>query len=87
MPTITKKMWPEEFEAVLSGKKKIDIRVADFNINEGDTLILEEWNPETKQYTGRKIEKKVGSVAKFKLDSYGQRELVEKEGLYAIQLE
>ncbi len=87
MATITKKMWPEEFEAVISGKKKIDIRVADFDIKEGDTLILEEWNPGAKKYTGRKIEKKIGSVVKFKIDSYGQRELIETEGLYAIQLE
>lgn len=82
-----KKMWPEEFSDVLSGKKKIDIRVADFDISEGDTLILEEWNPETKETTGREIEKKVASVVKFNLDDYGQREQIEAKGLYAIQLE
>lgn len=87
MATITKKMWPEEFEAVFSGKKKIDIRVADFEIKEGDMLILEEWNPEAKRHTGRNMGKKVGSVVKFKIDDYGQREQIETKGLYAIQLE
>ena len=80
-------MWPAEFNAVIAGKKKIDIRVADFGINEGDTLILEEWNPETKQYTGRSIGSKVVSVMKFKIDDYGQQQEIENKGLYAIQLE
>ena len=87
MPNVRKKMWPAEFNAVIAGKKKIDIRVADFGINEGDTLILEEWNPETKQYTGRSIGSKVVSVMKFKIDDYGQQQEIENKGLYAIQLE
>lgn len=87
MAEIRKKMWPAEFEAVIAGKKKIDIRVADFGINEGDTLILEEWNPITKQYTGRSIGSKVVSVMKFKIDDYGQQEEIQNKGLYAIQLE
>lgn len=80
-------MWPAEFEAALSSKKKIDIRVADFAISEGDTLILEEWNPETKRYTGRTLAKKAGFVMKFSIDDYGQREEIENKGLYAIQLD
>ncbi len=87
MAEIKKKMWPAEFEAVIAGKKKIDIRVADFEVQEGDTLILEEWNPETKQYTGRSINKKIVSVMKFKIDDYGQQLEIENKGLYAIQLE
>ena len=87
MAEIRKKMWPAEFEAVIAGKKKIDIRVADFGINEGDTLVLEEWNPETKQYTGRSINKKIVFVMKFKIDDYGQQQEIENKGLYAIQLE
>ena len=84
---IRKKTWPKIFEDVLSGKKKFDLRLADFDISEGDTLILEEWDPETKEYTGRKLEKKVGYVLKFDLDKFGQKEQVEKKGLYVIQLE
>ena len=55
MKIIKKKTWPEYFELVLAGKKRFDLRVADFDIEEGDTLVLEEWNPKTKEYTGRKI--------------------------------
>ena len=78
MAIIKKKTWPEYFEAVLNGKKDFDMRVADFDMKEGDTLILEEWNPKTKKYTGRKIEKKAGFVGKFDLNTFAQRELLEK---------
>ena len=63
------------------------MRVADFDVKEGDVLILEEWNPETKEYTGRKIEKKVGYVLKFKLDDFGQKKDIEEKGLQVIQFE
>ncbi len=68
MAIIKKKAWPKYFDAILSGKKKYDLRINDFEIKEGDTLILEEWDPETKEYTGRKTEKKVTYVGKFKFD-------------------
>jgi len=42
MTTIKKKIWPEYFEAVESNKKKFELRLNDFEINEGDTLVLEE---------------------------------------------
>lgn len=89
MATINKKTWPHEFEAVMAGKKKADLRLSDFEIAEGDTLVLEEWDPETKRYTGRKIEKKVSNVSKFKLDSlysWSQAEIAEK-GLQIISFE
>ncbi len=81
-----KKCWPELFAAVESGKKKFDLRVADFDIKEGDILILEEWDPETKQYTGKKIERVVDFVYKFRLDDFGQQKEIEQKGLYVIQL-
>lgn len=87
MATIKKKIWPEYFELVKSGKKKFEARVADFEIKEGDVFILEEWNPKTKEYTGRTIEKKVGYVLKFDPDSFRQREEIEKNGLQIISLE
>lgn len=84
---IRKKAWPKIFGDVLSGRKKFDLRLADFDISEEDNLILEEWNPETKEYTGRKLEKKVGYIFKFDLNKFGQKKEVEEKGLYVIQLE
>jgi ASC-1-like (ASCH) protein len=87
MAIIKKKIWPEYFELVKSGKKRFEVRVADFGIKEGDILILEEWDPKTKKYTGRKVEKKIGYILKFPLNKFSQKDLIEKHGLYIIQLE
>lgn len=45
---IKKKVWPEYFQLILNGTKKFEQRLADFDIKEGDILILEEYDPETK---------------------------------------
>lgn len=84
---IKKKTWPELFEKVKMGKKKFDVRVANFEIKEDDTLVLEEYDPKTKNYTGRKITKKAGYILKFKLNDFGQEEEIKKNGLLVIQLE
>lgn len=86
MAIIKKKIWPKYFKLVKSGKKRFDVRVADFDIKEGDTLILEEWDPQTKKYTGYSLTRKVDYLLKFDLDTFGQRELIEKNGLYVLQL-
>ena len=85
MAIIKKKTWPKHFELVKAGKKKFELRLADFDIREGDIFILEEWDPNTKEYTGRKIEKKVTYVLKFGLDDFGQEKEIKEKGLYVIQ--
>lgn len=88
MAMIKKKIWPEYFEAVASGKKKYELRLNDFDINEGDMLLLEEWDPKTKEYTGRKIEKKVAYVGKFKIDKlFWPEEEIKQKGIQIISLE
>jgi len=86
MATIKKKCWPKLFALVKSGKKKFDLRVADFKIKEGDTLILEEYDPKKKKYTGRKLTRKVKFLIKFKLDDFDQRAKMVKDGFYVIQI-
>lgn len=88
MAIIKKKVWPEYFEAIIFGKKKFELRLNDFDVKEGDTLLLEEWNPNTKEYTGRKVEKKVTYVAKFKIDKlFWPEEEIKEKGLQVISLE
>lgn len=82
---IKKKIWPEYFKLVKSGKKKFELRLADFKIKPGDTLMLEEYNPKIKSYTGKKVQKKVKYVLKFNLNDFGQKEKIIKKGLYVIQ--
>ncbi|MDP2741664.1 MAG: DUF3850 domain-containing protein [bacterium] len=87
MAIIKKKIWREYFELVASGKKKLELRAADFDVKEGDTLLLEEWDSQTKEYTGRNIEKKVSFVLKFDLNDFGQEEVIKEKGLLVIQLD
>jgi hypothetical protein len=84
MAVVTKKAWPELFQAVLDGNKKFDLRLADVDIKEGDILLLEEYNPETKEYTGRKIEKKANFVMKTRDLKFWTKEEVDKYGYVVI---
>ena len=87
---IVKKILPEYFDEVASGKKKFEFRVADFDVEEGDVLVLEEWDsldPKTRKPTGRTIEKRVTLVKKFDPNVFGQKEEIEKHGFYVIQFD
>lgn len=89
MQTIEKKVWPQYFQAILDGKKTFELRLNDFEINEGDTLLLKEWNPETKDYTGRSLEKKVGFVGRWTLDELTQfwsKESILEKGIQVVSL-
>ena len=88
MAIIKKKTWPEEFNEVSSGKKKFDLRLNDFEAKEGDTLILEEWDPKIKEYTGREIEKKITFVWKFKTDqTFWPESEIKEKGLQVFSIE
>lgn len=84
---IKKKVWPEYFQQILNGKKKFELRLADFNLQEGDTLVLEEYDPETSTYSGRKIIKKAKSILKFNPIRMHSIEEIKKFGFYIIELE
>ena len=87
MAIIKKRIWPDYFELIQSGVKKFEMRVADFNVQAGDSLLLEEWDPQSQQYSGRSIEKKVGYVSKFTLDKFSQAEKMKEHGFYVIQFD
>lgn len=79
-----KKVWPEYFQKILDGKKTYELRLADWECQEGDILVLQEWDPETKKFTGREIEKEVTYVAKTKNMHFWLKEEVEKYGYQII---
>lgn len=54
------KTWPEYFAEIANGNKTFELRKNDRDFESGDLLVLQEWNPETREYTGREITKKVG---------------------------
>lgn len=84
---IEKKILPEYFELILSGKKKYDFRLADFDIKEGDILVLKEWNKEKQSFTGREIEKNVLYVGKTKGDTTWSQADIDEYGYQIISFE
>jgi len=81
---IEKKVWPDYFQMIVDGVKTYELRLADFECKPGDTLILREWDPKTKEYTGRVIEKKVTYVGKTKNIAFWPKEDIEKFGFQII---
>lgn len=84
---IKKKIWRGFFDDVASGRKKFELRLADFDIAEGDTLALEEWDKDKQEYTGRKIETTVTYVLKTKDVKFWPKEEIDKHGLQILQIE
>jgi len=81
---IKKKIWSEYFQKILDGKKTYELRLADWECREGDILVLQEWDPKTKKYTGREIEKEVTYVGKTKNINFWSKEDIEKYGYQII---
>lgn len=79
-------MWPESYEKVLSGEKTYDIRLADWEVGPGDVIVFQEWDPATKEYTGREMSRKVGYVGKTKDWEVWSKEEIEKHGFQVISL-
>jgi len=50
------KIWPEYFLLKLEGRKSWEFRVNDRDFKAFDDVRLREWNPETKEYTGREMD-------------------------------
>lgn len=90
MARIEKKLWSEYFDRIASGKKKYELRLNDFDISEGDVLVLKEWDRDKTEYTGREIEKHVTEVSRFKLEdiyAFNSKEEVDRLGIQIISIE
>lgn len=89
MAIVEKKINSQYFDLVASGKKRFELRIADFDIQEGDTFLLKEWDPETKAYTGRELVKEAGYILRLTLDdiyALNSEEGIRKHGLQVITL-
>ena len=86
MTDIRKKYWPGLFDKVLKGEKNVDVRLADFDIRKGDTLILEEYDPEAGSYTGRSVRKKVNNLNRVQLLDFHSEQEIRKHGHWIIEL-
>jgi len=95
--TIEKQTYSSLFQQVASGMKTYEFRLADWDCQTGDTLVLVEIDDETRIPTGRTLRRKVGFVGKLdgshNLDAgpnrnggYWTSEDIEKYGYYIISL-
>lgn len=84
--TIEKKILAGFFDKVASGEKTYEVRLADWECNSGDTLVLIEIDDETKQPTGRKMSRKVGFVGKTKDFVFWPQDEIDKYGYQIISL-
>ena|SRR5437868_2348434 len=59
------KILPEYFAEVFKDKKTAEIRFDDRDFRIGDTMVLREWKPRKKEYTGRKIIVKITGITRL----------------------
>jgi len=85
MKNIEKKVLAKYFEAILSGKKTFELRLADWDCQEGDVLVLNEID-ENGDVTGRTIRKRVGTIVKTKEIDFWTKEEIDKHGYQIISL-
>lgn len=64
MTTHNLKTWPLYYSRVIHGFKTVELRKDDREFKVGDTLILEEWDPQMEMYTGRSCERLVTDILK-----------------------
>jgi len=84
---IEKKTWPKLFNEIIKGNKTFDLRLGDFKCKKGDTLLLREWDPKVKKYTGRKIEKKITFVIRTDNIKFWTKKEIERHGFQIMSLE
>ena len=81
---IIKKIFRESFENILSGKKNFEVRIEDdCKFEEGDILVLKEIDG-NKNFTGRKIVKKIKFILRTKNVDYCNKEEINKYGFTVL---
>lgn len=58
------KTWPEYFGPVALGLKNFELRFNDRDYHVGDILVLEEYDPDSKSYTGESLKVEVTYILK-----------------------
>lgn len=86
MKVIEKKIWPDFFKKVKARQKNTELRLADFRIAKGDVLLLREWDPQKRMYTGRSLRRKARIVNEVDMLKFHTPAKLKRFGLYLIEL-
>ena len=82
---IEKKVQSKYFRALLEGRKRFEVRLADFKCKPGDTIVL--FEQKGKSLTGRKIECEVLYKLNTKeIEKFYKKEDIEKYGLLILAI-
>jgi len=84
---IEKKVQHKYFEAVVDGRKRFEVRLADFKCEPGNILVLKEQDEEENELTGREVECEV--LYKFNvkdIEKFYSKEEIDKYGLVILSI-
>ncbi len=84
---IEKKVKRKYFKDVADGRKRFEVRLADFESKPGDILVLKEQNDETDELTGRELECEI--LYKFNIkdiEKFYTKEDIGKHGLVILAI-
>lgn len=56
------KTWPLFFQRIESGQKTFELRKNDRDYKVGDRVLLQEWDPAEKKYTGKELERVISYI-------------------------
>jgi len=84
---IEKRVQQEYFTAVADGRKRFEVRLADFDCHPGDTLMLQEQKPGGQELTGRELECEVLYCFNTKdIEKFYSKEDIDKYGLMVLAI-
>lgn len=87
MTKIIKKVQQKYFEAVVDGRKRFEVRLADFKCKPGDTLVLVEQKQGTTELTGRKLQTEVLFAFNTKeMEKFHPKKDIEKYGCVVLAI-
>jgi len=87
MKRVEKKVQKEYFDAIIDGRKRFEVRLADFDCEPGDILVLKEQKPKSDELTGREIECEVLYEFNTKdIEKFYKKEDIEKHGLAILAI-
>ena len=87
MKRVEKKVQKEYFDAIVEGRKRFEVRLADFDCEHGDVLVLKEQKQGNNELTDREIECEV--LYKFNtkdVEKFYSKEDIEKHGLVILTI-
>jgi ASC-1-like (ASCH) protein len=82
---INKKVQEKYFKDIVDGRKRFEVRLADFKCKTGDTLVLQEQKQGTEKLTGRKVDLELLYKLNTKaVEKFYSKKDIEKYGLLIL---